>query len=62
MSREAVLKLSRLGKAPTDRNDLFRILDLAEKVLDGEQRLELPGGSDPPDNVIPFPLVCAAGG
>lgn len=62
MSREAVLKLSFLGKAPTDRNDLFRILDLAGKVLEGDQRPGLPEDEEFPENVIPFPGTCLMGG
>lgn len=61
MSREAVLKLSFLGKAPSDRNDLFRILDLAEKVLDGDHRPESGEVVAKPDNVIPFPRASMAG-
>lgn len=58
MSREAVMKLAFIAKAPSDRQDLFRILDLAGRVMDREER---PTGSDSaedwPPNVIPFPGV-----
>lgn len=51
MSREAVKKVAFLGKAPNNRSDLHRILQLADRLIDhrhGESRLL-------PSNVIPFP-------
>ncbi|MBB5351910.1 dsDNA-binding SOS-regulon protein [Haloferula luteola] len=61
MSREAVLKLSFMGKAPSDRSDLFRILDLAEKMMDGAQRTDSESEKSNVENVIPFPLAAQSG-
>ena len=53
MSHPAVEKVSFLGKAPTDRHELRRILDLAGRLMARDAR---PGRDlSLPDNVIPFP-------
>ncbi len=56
MSREAVMKIAFLGKAPNDRRDVFQLLKLAEKVMQRERR-DAPGAPAMalPSNVILFP-------
>ena len=51
MSREAVKRVAFLGKAPSNRNDLHWILQLADRLID--RREEVPELM--PANVIPFP-------
>lgn len=52
MSREAVKRVAFLGKAPQNRGELYRILQLADRL--SERRVRRPELM--PANVIPFPV------
>lgn len=55
MSREAVSSVAFIAKAPTDRNDLNRILDLAGRLLEQVSPEDERDSDSFPENVIPFP-------
>lgn len=52
MSQKAIKKVSFIAKAPNDRNDFSRILDLACRISDRASGKR----DESPSNIIAFPV------